>query len=105
MIFTGAFAALVPGEVVGEMTSIGTLLAFVLVCIGVMVLRKTKPNLHRAFRCPGSPVIPVLGIIVCFLMMCSLGHETWIRLVVWLAIGMIVYFFYGSKHSKLRQKK
>lgn len=102
-VFISLFAGLVPINVVGEMTSIGTLLAFVLVCIGVMVLRKREPNLPRAFKTPWVPVVPILGIITCVVMMVSLPLGTWIRLFVWLAIGLIVYFFYGKKNSVARK--
>lgn len=103
MVFTGLFAALVPGNIVGEMTSIGTLFAFILVCIGVVVLRKKNPDFPRAFRTPFVPVIPFLGIAICLLMMFSLGIDNWLRLVIWLALGLAIYFLYGVKHSKLRQ--
>lgn len=98
-VFISLFAGLVPINVVGEMTSIGTLLAFVLVCIGVIVLRKREPNLPRAFKTPWVPVVPILGIVTCVVMMVSLPLGTWIRLFVWLAIGLAVYFFYGKKNS------
>lgn len=103
MIFTGLFAALVPGNVVGEMTSIGTLFAFILVCIGVVVLRKRSPDFPRAFRTPFVPVIPFLGIAICLMMMYSLGIDNWLRLFIWLFIGLAIYFLYGVKHSKLRK--
>jgi APA family basic amino acid/polyamine antiporter len=104
MVFTGLFAALVPGSVVGHMTSIGTLLAFVLVCIGVVILRKTRPELKRAFRCPAVPLVPILGALVCLGMMVALDRETWERLIIWLGIGLVIYFLYGRRHSKLRAK-
>jgi len=98
-VFISLFAGLVPINVVGEMTSIGTLLAFVLVCIGIIVLRKREPNLPRPFKTPWVPVVPFLGIVTCVVMMVSLPLGTWIRLFVWLAIGLAVYFFYGKKNS------
>ena len=104
-IFISLFAGLVPINVVGEMTSIGTLLAFVLVCIGIIVLRKREPNLPRPFKTPWVPVVPILGIITCLVMMFSLPQGTWIRLFVWLVIGLAVYFFYGKKNSKVRSEK
>lgn len=103
-IFISLFSGLVPINVVGEMTSIGTLLAFVLVCIGVIVLRKREPNLPRSFKTPWVPVVPVLGIITCVAMMLSLPIGTWIRLLVWLIIGLAVYFFYGKKTSNIRKQ-
>ena len=100
MGFVGLFAGFVPGSVVGEMTSIGTLLAFVLVCIGVIIIRKTMPDAPRAFRTPLVPLIPILGVLVCMAMMVALPGDTWLRLVIWLAVGMAVYFGYSVKHSK-----
>ncbi len=104
MVLTGLFAALVPGHIVGEMTSIGTLLAFVLVCIGVIILRKTRPDLQRGFRCPWVPVVPVAGVLVCLAMMLALGRENWERLIIWLVIGLAIYFGYSKNHSKLRKQ-
>ncbi|MDQ2793343.1 MAG: amino acid permease, partial [Bacteroidota bacterium] len=100
--FIALFAGFVPIAVVGEMTSIGTLLAFVMVCLGVLIMRRTNPDAPRPFRTPWVPLVPILGIVVCLVMMASLPWETWLRLVVWLALGLIIYFGYGRKHSKLR---
>ncbi|MBC6989174.1 amino acid permease [Hymenobacter sp. BT491] len=102
-VFISLFAGLVPISVVGEMTSIGTLLAFVMVCIGILILRKREPNTLRPFRTPWVPLVPILGILTCLVMMLSLPADTWIRLFVWLAIGLAIYFGYGKKNSKLRQ--
>ena len=85
------------------MTSIGTLFAFVLVSIGIIVMRKTDPNVKRPFRTPFVPLVPLLGVAVCVFMIYHLGWENWARLFVWLIIGMIVYFTYSIKHSKLNQ--
>lgn len=104
MVFVSLFAAFVPARVVGEMTSIGTLLAFVLVCAGVIVLRKTQPNLPRAFKTPFVPLVPILGIISCLAMMVALPGDTWLRLIIWLGIGFVIYFLYGIKKSKLNNK-
>ncbi|MFK7061245.1 amino acid permease [Flavobacterium oreochromis] len=102
-LFISLFAGLVPIHVVGEMTSIGTLLAFVMVCIGILILRKKEPNLPRPFKTPLVPLVPILGIATCLLMMFSLPLGTWIRLFVWLGIGILIYFFYGKKNSKLQK--
>ena len=100
--FIAVFAGFVPIAVVGEMTSIGTLLAFVMVCLGVLIMRKSNPDAPRPFRTPWVPVVPVLGIVVCLVMMASLPWETWLRLLLWLALGLVIYYGYGRKHSKLR---
>jgi APA family basic amino acid/polyamine antiporter len=102
--FIALFAGFVPISVVGEMTSIGTLLAFVMVCLGVLIMRRTNPDAPRSFRTPWVPLVPILGIATCVLMMVSLPWETWLRLAVWLAIGLAIYFGYGKKNSKLRQQ-
>lgn len=103
-VLVSLFSAFVPVNIVGEMTSIGTLFAFVLVCIGVLILRKTQPNAPRAFRTPWVPVVPILGILVCLFMMYSLPGETWVRLIAWMGVGIIIYFVYSKYHSKLREK-
>jgi len=102
--FIALFAAFVPIRVVGEMTSIGTLLAFVMVCAGVLILRKQQPNIHRPFKTPWVPVVPILGILVCFAMMTFLPSDTWLRLIIWLAIGLVIYFTYGKKNSVIRKR-
>lgn len=101
MLFVSAFAAFVPARVVGEMTSIGTLFAFILVCIGVWVMRKKMPELPRAFKTPMVPLVPILGIATCLFMMVFLPMDTWIRLLVWMLIGLDIYFVYGAKNSHL----
>ena len=97
MVFVSLFAGFIPISILGEMTSIGTLLAFVIVCIGVIVLRRTRPDLARPFKTPWVPFIPIAGVVVCMSMMVSLDIGTWIRLVVWLAIGFAVYFGYSRR--------
>lgn len=104
MIFVSLFAAFIPARVVGEMTSIGTLFAFILVCVGVLVMRKTQPDAPRAFRTPWVPLVPILGILTCLFMMVFLPWDTWLRLFVWLAIGFVIYFGYSKKHSILRKR-
>jgi APA family basic amino acid/polyamine antiporter len=104
-VFISLFAGFVPIRVVGELVSIGTLLAFVMVCLGVWVLRKKQPDIPRAFRTPWVPLVPILGIVTCLLLMVSLPLDTWIRLIVWLAIGLVIYFTYGKKNSKIRLGK
>jgi APA family basic amino acid/polyamine antiporter len=94
-------AGFMPIEKLGELVSIGTLFAFVLVCGGVLVLRVSHPELERHFRCPASPYVPVAGILVCLGLMAGLPFDTWVRLLVWLLIGFGIYFSYGMKHSKL----
>ncbi len=103
MVIVSIFAAFVPARVVGEMTSIGTLFAFILVCIGVLILRKRMPEAPRAFRTPLVPFIPIAGILVCLFMMVFLPLDTWIRLIVWMMIGFDVYLFYGMKNSFLNK--
>jgi APA family basic amino acid/polyamine antiporter len=98
-------AGFMPIEKLGELVSIGTLFAFVLVCGGVLVLRVTHPELERHFKCPVSPYVPVGGIFVCLGLMAGLPLDTWIRLFVWLLIGFGIYFSYGIKHSRLREDR
>ena len=100
-VIVSIVAGLVPIQVVGEMTSIGTLFAFVVVCLAVMVLRVTRPDAHRPFRVPGGSVIPALGVVSCLYLMVSLSVMTWVRLLVWLDVGMLIYWFYGRTHSPL----
>lgn len=101
MILVALMAAFVPAQVAGEMTSIGTLLAFTLVCAAVLVVRRTMPDAPRAFKTPFVPYVPILGILTCVTMMCFLPADTWIRLVLWMLIGVDVYVSYGVKHSVL----
>jgi APA family basic amino acid/polyamine antiporter len=101
-IFVAIFASLIPIGVLGELVSIGTLLAFVIVCAGVWILRVRRPNLERPFRTPWVPFVPIMGILVSGLMMASLPLDTWLRLIIWLVIGMAVYFFYGRHHSRVQ---
>ncbi len=99
--FTGA---IFPIGTLGDMVSIGTLFAFVLVCAGVLVLRRTKPDLKRPFRTPMVPLVPILGMLCCLGLMSGLGLHTWERLFIWLAIGLVIYFAYGRYHSTVRME-
>ena len=103
-VFVGLFAAFVPGDIVGDMTSIGTLFAFILVCAGVWIMRRTNPDIPRAFKTPLVPLVPILGIIVCGSMIYGLGWPNWMRLGIWLVIGLVIYFGYSRSHSKLNNK-
>ena len=94
-------ATFVPLTTLADMVNIGTLFAFVLVSIGVIVLRRTQPDLPRAFRTPAVPLVPILAVIACVFLMLNLGSLTWWRFLVWMALGLIVYFFYGYRHSRL----
>jgi APA family basic amino acid/polyamine antiporter len=106
-ILTGTVAAIVAGlfpiGLLGQLVSIGTLLAFVIVCAGVWILRVREPNTPRAFKTPLVPLVPILGILSCFGLMAGLPKDTWLRLIVWLLIGFVVYFMYSRKHSLLGQ--
>lgn len=105
MVFVSLFAGFVPVKELGHMVSIGTLLAFSLVCIGVLVLRKKMPNAPRTFKTPLVPFVPIAGIIVCGYLMVSLPLGSWIRLVLWMALGILIYFVYGQHNSKLNKSK
>lgn len=102
--FVGLFAAFLPGDVVGDMTSIGTLFAFILVSLGVWVMRRREPGLPRPFRVPAVPVVSTLGAVICGAMVFGLGWPNWARLGAWLAVGLVIYFGYGMKHSKVDRK-
>ncbi|NOT54163.1 MAG: amino acid permease [Deltaproteobacteria bacterium] len=100
-IFVGLMGALIPLRVLAELVNIGTLLAFVIVCAAVLVMRRVNPDTPRPFRCPMVPLVPILGIGFCLLLMFSLPSENWLRLFVWLGIGFVIYFAYGRHHSVL----
>jgi APA family basic amino acid/polyamine antiporter len=107
-IYTGIGVGLVTGlfpiQILGQLVNIGTLLAFVLVCLGVLILRKKRPDLERPFKTPLVPLVPILGIITCFALMLFLPLDTWVRLAVWLLIGFVIYFGYSKNHSKLQKE-
>jgi APA family basic amino acid/polyamine antiporter len=102
-VFTALFAAFVPGDIVGEMTSIGTLFAFILVCAGVWIMRVKRPDIQRGFTVPLLPVTATLGILVCLSMIYGLGWTNWARLIGWLLIGFVIYFGYSRNHSLLNR--
>ena len=102
-LFVGAFAGFVPGSLTGDLTSIGTLFAFVLVCIGVWIMRRIQPTMHRPFRTPLVPLVPVLGVIICSGMIISLDIHTQMTALAWMLIGLVVYFLYGRGHSNLNE--
>jgi basic amino acid/polyamine antiporter, APA family len=106
-ILTGSvamiFAGILPISVLSELVSIGTLLAFVIVCIGIIVLRRTRPEIPRPFRTPWVPLIPILGAGVCLAQMVALPFDTWLRLLIWMGLGFLIYFFYSVKHSKFHK--
>lgn len=107
-IITGIVAALISGifpiNILGELVSIGTLLAFVIVCASVIVLRKTNPDIHRPFKTPWVPFVPIAGVIICIAQMASLPADTWYRLIIWMTVGLLIYFFYSQKRSKLNSR-
>ena len=98
-LFVATMAALLPLRVLAELVNIGTLLAFVIVCAAVLIMRYTHPEAERPFRAPLFPLVPILGILTCLLLMFSLPVENWWRLFIWLALGFVIYFSYGRKHS------
>jgi len=104
-VFVGILAGLLPIDALLHMTNIGTLFAFVIVCTAVLIMRRTNPNAERPFRAPFYPVVPILGILLCLLLMFSLPVENWYRLFIWMGIGFVLYFSYSYNHSELRKRQ
>ncbi|MGD0552466.1 MAG: amino acid permease [Sedimentisphaerales bacterium] len=104
-IAVGSMASLIPLGILAELVNIGTLLAFVIVCTAVLVMRYINPQAHRPFRCPFVPVIPLLGVLFCLVLMFSLPSANWLRLFIWMSIGVIIYFLYGRHHSVLARHR
>jgi APA family basic amino acid/polyamine antiporter len=103
-VFVAVLAAFLPIDELLHLTNIGTLFAFVIVCAAVMIMRRTNPGAERPFRCPLVPVVPILGIFCCLILMFSLPTKNWLRLFVWMGIGLAIYFTYGRRHSILGQE-
>ena len=104
-VFVALLGALLPLRLLAELVNIGTLFAFVVVCSAVLIMRKKHPEAERPFKAPLVPFVPLAGILTCLMLMFSLPAENWIRLIVWLLIGFVIYFFYGRKHSALNNYK
>ena len=104
-VIMGAAAAIIAGlfpiNILGELVSIGTLMAFTIVCLSILVLRRTHPNTHRPFKTPWVPLVPILGALICIAQMVALPFDTWMRLIVWMVIGIAIYLLYGIRHSKM----
>jgi basic amino acid/polyamine antiporter, APA family len=100
-VVVALIATFVPLTTLADMVNIGTLFAFVLVSLGVIMLRRTQPDLPRAFRTPAVPLVPILAVIACVFLMLNLGSLTWWRFLVWMALGFVVYFLYGYRHSRV----
>jgi basic amino acid/polyamine antiporter, APA family len=104
-VLVAVTASIFPMDKLEEMVNIGTLFAFVLVSAGVIVLRRTRPDLERGFRAPGVPLLPIAAIVACLWLMLNLTGLTWIRFVIWMAVGVLIYFAYGRRHSMLAQRE
>jgi basic amino acid/polyamine antiporter, APA family len=102
--FVAVLAGLLPIDALLQMTNIGTLFAFTIVCAAVLIMRRTNPNAERPFRCPFVPLVPILGILCCLVLMFSLPAANWWRLVGWLAIGLVIYFAYSRHHSVMAKR-
>lgn len=104
-VFVGVMGALLPLRILAELVNIGTLLAFVIVCAAVLIMRKTNPDAPRPFRAPFVPLVPILGIVTCLVLMFSLPPENWLRLIIWLGLGFLIYFGYGIRHSVMNANR
>jgi len=100
-LFVAAMGAFLPLRILAELVNIGTLLAFVIVCAAVLIMRRTHPEVRRPFRAPLGSIIPILGILCCLILMFSLPVANWYRLAIWLVIGLVIYFTYGIHHSRI----
>jgi APA family basic amino acid/polyamine antiporter len=100
-VCVATMGAFLPLRILAELVNIGTLLAFVIVCAAVLIMRRTHPEVHRPFRAPFGSIVPILGILCCLLLMFSLPAENWLRLFIWLLVGLVIYFTYGRHHSRL----
>jgi APA family basic amino acid/polyamine antiporter len=103
-IFVAILAGLLPLRILADLVNIGTLLAFVIVCAAVLIMRRTHPHAERPFRCPLVPLVPILGVGTCLLLMFALPAENWWRLAAWLGVGFAIYFFYGRHHSVMARR-
>ncbi|HSE71881.1 MAG TPA: amino acid permease [Nocardioidaceae bacterium] len=104
-VAVAAIAGFVDLETLAHLVNIGTLFAFILVCVGVVILRRTRPDLPRSFRVPAAPVVAALAVLLCFYLMLNLTGDTWIRFLIWMAIGIVVYFAYGRRNSRLSERQ
>jgi basic amino acid/polyamine antiporter, APA family len=100
-VLVAVLAAFTSIDVLAELVNVGTLFAFILVSIGVIFLRHSRPDLERAFRVPLVPVVPIAAALICFYLMLNLAVETWLRFVIWMVIGLVIYFAYGYRHSRV----
>lgn len=104
-IVVAIFAGVIPLNKLADLVSIGTLFAFIAVSLGIVILRKTRPDLQRSFKVPLVPLIPIIAVLTCGYLLISLPGITWIAFLIWMALGLCVYFMYGYKHSHLAEKK
>jgi len=103
-LVSATIAGLFPINILGELVSIGTLMAFTIVCISILILRKKRPEIHRPFKTPWVPLVPILGALICTAQMIALPFDTWLRLIIWMIVGVVIYSLYGIKHSKMNNR-